>query len=177
MPAHNVLMDTELNAYSNTYLNTVVEARAESRAKALASMDRKADKYAKELAAEAELQAALLSTKTLAHDGIVLPLTSVCSNQSLRRDESVVGDLPHRRRLRGARSARRCWPLGMELSPSVGDAGSYGLRTIVTLSNGTQLWYCHQSTAVVKVGDHVVAGQPIGAVGATGNTNGTPPAS
>lgn len=55
---------------------------------------------------------------------------------------------------------------------SVGDAGAYGLRTIITLPNGTELWYCHQSVAKVHPGERVRAGQVLGAVGSTGNTTG-----
>jgi murein DD-endopeptidase MepM/ murein hydrolase activator NlpD len=53
-----------------------------------------------------------------------------------------------------------------------GSAGAYGNRTIMTLTDGTELWYCHQSSIGVTVGQKVVAGQTIGAVGATGNTTG-----
>ena len=51
-------------------------------------------------------------------------------------------------------------------------AGAYGNRTIETLPDGTELWYCHQSAFGVKPGEKVSAGQPIGAVGATGNVTG-----
>jgi len=54
----------------------------------------------------------------------------------------------------------------------VGSAGAYGNRTIMTLPDGTELWYCHQSAFAVTVGQKVVAGQVIGAVGSTGNTTG-----
>jgi murein DD-endopeptidase MepM/ murein hydrolase activator NlpD len=54
----------------------------------------------------------------------------------------------------------------------VGDAGAYGNRTIVTLEDGTETWYCHQSAYAVSVGQKVRAGEVIGAVGATGNTTG-----
>jgi murein DD-endopeptidase MepM/ murein hydrolase activator NlpD len=51
-------------------------------------------------------------------------------------------------------------------------AGAYGNRTIVTLEDGTEIWYCHQSAFGSKVGDQVVGGQPIGFVGTTGNSTG-----
>jgi murein DD-endopeptidase MepM/ murein hydrolase activator NlpD len=53
-----------------------------------------------------------------------------------------------------------------------GDAGAYGNRTILTLDDGTELWFCHQSTIGVQPGDKVTAGQQIGTVGATGNVTG-----
>ena len=54
-----------------------------------------------------------------------------------------------------------------------GWAGSYGNRTIVSLPGGGEVWYCHQSAVLVRPGQRVAAGQPIGAVGATGNVTGS----
>jgi murein DD-endopeptidase MepM/ murein hydrolase activator NlpD len=53
-----------------------------------------------------------------------------------------------------------------------GWAGSYGYRTILTLEDGTELWYCHQSSINVSVGQKVTTGEVIGRVGATGNVTG-----
>ena len=54
----------------------------------------------------------------------------------------------------------------------VGYDGAYGNKTVIRLEDGTELWYCHQSSQSVSVGDHVSAGDVIGAVGSTGNTTG-----
>ncbi|QCX28329.1 M23 family metallopeptidase [Nocardioides jishulii] len=54
----------------------------------------------------------------------------------------------------------------------VGSAGSYGYRTILTLEDGTEVWYCHQSSYNVSVGDKVSGGDVIGALGSTGNSTG-----
>ena len=54
----------------------------------------------------------------------------------------------------------------------VGWAGAYGNRTEMQLKDGTVLWYCHQTSIAVKVGEQVVGGQVIGYVGSTGNTTG-----
>jgi murein DD-endopeptidase MepM/ murein hydrolase activator NlpD len=54
---------------------------------------------------------------------------------------------------------------------SAGWAGSYGYRIIETLDDGTELWYCHQSSMIVTSGK-VTTGQTIGRVGATGNVTG-----
>jgi murein DD-endopeptidase MepM/ murein hydrolase activator NlpD len=51
---------------------------------------------------------------------------------------------------------------------SAGWAGSYGYRVVLTLDDGTELWYCHLSTMVVTSGQ-VTTGDTIGRVGATGN--------
>ena len=51
-------------------------------------------------------------------------------------------------------------------------AGPYGLRTVLTLPDGTDVWYCHQSLALVSPGESVEIGELVGAVGSTGNTTG-----
>jgi murein DD-endopeptidase MepM/ murein hydrolase activator NlpD len=55
----------------------------------------------------------------------------------------------------------------------IGYDGSYGNKTIVTLDDGTELWYCHQSAQYVSEGDTVTANEVIGAVGATGHVTGS----
>ncbi len=50
--------------------------------------------------------------------------------------------------------------------------GSYGNKTVVTLADGTEVWYCHQTTVEVSLGDTVAPGQEIGTVGSTGNSTG-----
>ena len=50
--------------------------------------------------------------------------------------------------------------------------GSYGYKTVVTLANGTELWYCHQTSLAVGVGTPVSPGEVIGYVGTTGNVTG-----
>jgi murein DD-endopeptidase MepM/ murein hydrolase activator NlpD len=53
-----------------------------------------------------------------------------------------------------------------------GWSGSYGYRTVLTLEDGTEIWYCHQSSINVSVGQKVATGDVIGRVGATGNVTG-----
>lgn len=55
---------------------------------------------------------------------------------------------------------------------SAGYEGSYGNRTVITLTDGTKIAYCHQSSFEVKAGERVEPGQPIGYTGATGNVTG-----
>jgi murein DD-endopeptidase MepM/ murein hydrolase activator NlpD len=54
----------------------------------------------------------------------------------------------------------------------VGYSGAYGNRTIETLPDGTELWYCHQNQFGTSVGAIVKPGQVIGYVGSTGNVTG-----
>ncbi|MFE5258001.1 M23 family metallopeptidase [Streptomyces coelicoflavus] len=55
---------------------------------------------------------------------------------------------------------------------SAGWDGSYGYKTVLTLDDGTELWYAHQSSINVSVGQKVTTGDVIGRVGATGNVTG-----
>jgi murein DD-endopeptidase MepM/ murein hydrolase activator NlpD len=56
---------------------------------------------------------------------------------------------------------------------SAGYDGSYGNKTVVTLEDGTEIWYCHQSSFGVSEGDEVRAGEVLGYVGSTGNVTGS----
>ncbi|MDX6276766.1 MAG: hypothetical protein QOJ72_894 [Nocardioidaceae bacterium] len=55
---------------------------------------------------------------------------------------------------------------------STGYEGAFGNRTIITLLDGTDIWYCHQSRFAVKPGQKVGPGQVIGYTGSTGNVTG-----
>ena len=55
---------------------------------------------------------------------------------------------------------------------SAGYDGSYGYKTVLTLDDGTEIWYAHQSSISVSVGQKVNTGDVIGRVGATGNVTG-----
>lgn len=56
---------------------------------------------------------------------------------------------------------------------SVGWAGAYGNRVVLTHPDGTETWYCHLSRTDVRVGAQVATGAVIAAVGATGNVTGS----
>ncbi|HYO39917.1 MAG TPA: M23 family metallopeptidase [Nocardioidaceae bacterium] len=51
-------------------------------------------------------------------------------------------------------------------------AGAYGNRTRMRLADGTEVWYCHQTSTAVSVGQQVAGGEVIGTVGSTGNSTG-----
>ncbi|MER5716752.1 M23 family metallopeptidase [Streptomyces sp. NPDC002132] len=55
---------------------------------------------------------------------------------------------------------------------SAGWDGSYGYKTELTLDDGTEIWFAHQSSISVSVGQKVTTGEVIGRVGATGNVTG-----
>jgi hypothetical protein len=50
--------------------------------------------------------------------------------------------------------------------------GAYGNKTVETLPDGTEIWYCHQSTIGVTIGEKVIQSDQIGTVGSTGNVTG-----
>jgi murein DD-endopeptidase MepM/ murein hydrolase activator NlpD len=50
--------------------------------------------------------------------------------------------------------------------------GAYGNKTVETLPDGTEIWYCHQSSIGVSVGDKVIQSEQIGTLGSTGHTTG-----
>ena len=50
--------------------------------------------------------------------------------------------------------------------------GSYGNKTVVRLKDGTELWFCHQTSMAVFVGQKLRAGEVLGYVGSTGNVTG-----
>ncbi len=56
---------------------------------------------------------------------------------------------------------------------ATGYDGAYGNKTVVTLDDGTEIWFCHQTSIYVSVGDRVNGGEVIGTVGATGNVTGS----
>ncbi|MFI6640213.1 M23 family metallopeptidase [Streptomyces sp. NPDC050504] len=72
-------------------------------------------------------------------------------------------------------AAPRGTPLKAVHSATVKSAGwhnSYGYLTVLELEDGTEVWYAHQSSISVSVGQKVSTGQVIGNVGASGNVTG-----
>lgn len=56
---------------------------------------------------------------------------------------------------------------------STGYDGAYGNKTVLTLEDGTEVWFAHQTSILVSVGDTVAPGDVIGSVGSTGNSTGS----
>lgn len=50
--------------------------------------------------------------------------------------------------------------------------GAFGYKTVQTLPDGTEIWYCHQADIGVRVGQKIVQGTQIGRVGSSGNSTG-----
>lgn len=51
--------------------------------------------------------------------------------------------------------------------------GAYGNKTVLTLDDGTEIWFAHQTSIYVSVGQQVRGGEVIGTVGSTGNSTGS----
>ncbi|UAL28718.1 M23 family metallopeptidase [Nocardioides rotundus] len=131
------------------------EAQAKQRNAALAQFAKQAEQQAQEIAA----------------NKWVLPLT----NYRLTATFGQSGSLWSRDHTGLDFAAPSGTPLRAVTNATVteaGYAGAYGNRTILTLEDGTELWYCHQTSISVSPGDTVSAGEVIGTVGATGNVTG-----
>ena len=63
--------------------------------------------------------------------------------------------------------------IGPGVVVSAGWDGSYGYKTVVELPDGSVLWYCHQDSVSVSVGEQLVTGQVLGYVGSSGNVTGS----
>jgi len=72
-------------------------------------------------------------------------------------------------------AAREGTPVVAALDGTVkraGPAGTYGNLVVIEHPDGSETRYAHLSTISVKPGQHLVAGQPLGAVGTTGRSTG-----
>lgn len=50
--------------------------------------------------------------------------------------------------------------------------GAYGYKTVVSLPDGGEVWYCHQDQSSVSTGQRLSAGEVLGYVGTSGNVTG-----
>ena len=138
-------------------LQAAAEAQAEERNAALAQLAASAEKHADEIAANAW---------HLPIAGGVYHLTSGFGESSSLWANTHTGlDF-------AAPSGTPILSVANGVVTSTEYAGSYGNRTIVTLEDGTEIWYCHQTSFGVSPGDDVRGGQTIGTVGSTGNSTG-----
>lgn len=141
------------------------------RAQALADLNRRADARDRAIAGEKAVLARYGYVGDPDAVERVLPLESY----SMSAEFGLTG--PHWESTHGGQdfSANSGEPLVAVADATVtevGDAGAYGLRTVLTLADGTEVWYCHQTTATVTVGETVEVAETIGTVGSTGNSTG-----
>ena len=133
------------------------EAKAEQRNAALAQFAKQAEAQAEEARAQPVGAADRAGCRLTAEFG----------------EYGLWAQLPHRPRLQRLRRATPIKAIANGVVTSAGYDGSYGNKTVVTLEDGTEIWYCHQSAFGVSEGDEVRAGEVIGYVGSTGNVTGS----
>ncbi|MDT0494965.1 M23 family metallopeptidase [Kitasatospora albolonga] len=138
---------------------------AEAEAKAKAAAEKKAAEEAAAKKAEEERLAKLRASYTLPASGYTITSTYGQSGAMWSSGQHTGTDFA------GAAGS----PLKAVHSgtiTSAGWSGSYGYRTILQLEDGTEIWYAHQSSIDVTVGQKVSTGDTIGRMGATGNVTG-----
>ena len=147
--------DAQADAAGTEQLQAAADASAEVRAGALTKLAAKAEVRAKEIAKDLwvyPLDAVYLTARfgqyglwSSYHTGLDFNGNSGDEIQSIANGEVI----------------------------SASYDGSYGNKTVVRLEDGTEIWYCHQNTFEVSVGDTVTAGEVIGTVGSTGHVTGS----
>ncbi|WP_432009504.1 M23 family metallopeptidase [Streptomyces bacillaris] len=138
---------------------------AEAKAKAKAAAEKKAAEEAAAKKAEEERLAKLRDSYTLPASGYTITSTYGQSGAMWSSGQHTGTDFA------GAAGS----PLKAVHSgtiTSAGWSGSYGYRTVLQLEDGTEIWYAHQSSIDVSVGQKVSTGDTIGRMGATGNVTG-----
>lgn len=180
----NAADDAEREAAAKAATEAAGQAAAERKAdeeaqrKAAAEAERKAAEEAKRKAAEAEAerQAAEAARKAEAERraklaaSYALPLTSY----TLTSTFGEAGDMWSANHTGQDFAAPTGTPVKAVHGGTIteaGWAGSYGYRIVLTLDDGTEVWYCHLSS-MVRTSGAVSTGETIGRVGATGNVTG-----
>ncbi|MFG2579620.1 M23 family metallopeptidase [Streptomyces malaysiensis] len=141
-------------------------AKRKAKAEAAAAAKRAAEQRAKEAAekkAAAERQARLAAAYTLPVGSYTLTASfgqagDIWSADHTGQDFAAPTGTPVKA-VHGGTITQAGW------------AGSYGYRIVLTLDDGTELWFCHLSSMVVTSGK-VSTGDVIARVGATGNVTG-----
>lgn len=142
------------------------EAQAKQRNAALAQLGKKAEAQAARIARKAEARAA-----KIARDAWVLPLESYTKSAGFGASSYLWSAL-HTGQDLAAPSGTPIRSVANGIVTEVAYDGSYGNKTVVTLEDGTEIWYCHQTSFLVNAGDTVRGGETIGTVGSTGNSTG-----
>ncbi|MCW2839934.1 MAG: peptidase [Aeromicrobium sp.] len=150
-------------SFDRAALGRQVSMQAEQRARALAESDREITARASDLDQEQE-------QKRL--NQWVLPVAGYRLTARFGQQSSLWSSGMHTGLDFAGPSGTKIVAVAAGAVTSAGYSGSYGNRTIITLADGTEIWYCHQSQIVVQVGDDVLPGQLTGYTGATGNVTG-----
>ncbi|MFD3453753.1 M23 family metallopeptidase [Streptomyces sp. NPDC058691] len=158
------------NAADEAARSAAQQQAAAKAAKAAAAQQVREEAAAKKkAAAEAAKKAEAARLAELAKS-YMLPLTSYTLTASFGQSSSLWANT-HTGQDFAAPTGTPAKAIHSGTITEAGWAGSYGYRIILTLDDGTQLWYCHLSSMLVTSGK-VSTGDTIGRVGATGNVTG-----
>ena len=149
----------------------VLDKMLSQRAAALAAIDRRADARDRQLLGRQAVLARFGYHGDPEAARVVLPLASYSVSAAF----GLTGPLweaEHGGQDFGAVSGEPLVAVSAGTVTEVGDAGPYGLRTILTLDDGTEVWYCHQTATSVAEGQRVEVAEQVGLVGSTGNSVG-----
>ncbi|MEU0132249.1 MULTISPECIES: M23 family metallopeptidase [unclassified Streptomyces] len=140
-------------------------AKQQSAAEAKAAAKKKAAEEAAEKKAEAERLAKLAAS-------YAIPTSSYTITSTFGQSGSMWSSGHHTGLDFAAPTGTPVKAVHSGTVKSAGWSGSYGYRTVLELDDGTEVWYCHQSSMDVTAGQKVSTGDTIGRVGATGNVTG-----
>lgn len=149
----------------------VLAKRVRERQQSLAALYRRADAHDRALLGRKALLATYGWTGDPDEVRAVLPLASY----GLSAGFGVTGPLweaEHGGQDFGASMGDPTVAVAPGVVAEVAWAGPYGLRTILELPDGTEVWYCHLADVSVYAGQQVDIAEPIGTVGSTGNSTG-----
>ncbi|MCX4584344.1 M23 family metallopeptidase [Streptomyces sp. NBC_01481] len=160
------------------------DAEAKAAAEKLAAEKAAAEAKAQQTAAEAEAEAAKLAAEKAAAEkaeaerlaklaaSYALPTSSYTITSTFGEAGSMWSSGYHTGLDFAAPTGTPLKAVHSGTVKSAGWSGSYGYRTVLELEDGTEIWYAHQSSISVSVGQKVTTGETIGRVGATGNVTG-----
>lgn len=151
--------------------DVALERQVHERELALTAMFDAAERYAKVEGVRSDRLAALGYTGNLPDLEMVLPI----NDYRLSAGFGLTGPLwesTHTGVDFGAATGTDLVAVADGTITEVAYAGPYGIRTILTLKDGTDIWYNHQLAPLVYQGQTIEIGEPIGLVGSTGNVTG-----
>jgi murein DD-endopeptidase MepM/ murein hydrolase activator NlpD len=178
-----VVASNALNGVSGTSRNSQLAERREavsrdsSRAEAAEAADEKAVDEAEEKADQRAQALAKVSQKADQQEKKIelnrwtLPVTSYSISASFGQSSGLWSN-GHTGLDFNTSSGAPIYSIANGTVTETGYDGAYGNKTVVTLDDGTEIWYAHQTSYTVTVGDFVRSGQLIGYVGSTGNVTG-----
>lgn len=168
-PAASAAPETVVREDGRVVRAVALERRVEARQHLLSALNRRADARERSLLGRARLLATYGWHGAPGAASAVLPLATY----HLSAGFGLTGPLweaEHGGQDFGAGLGEPIVAVAAGTVTEVAYAGPYGLRTVVTLPDGTEVWYCHQSEVSVVAGQRVDLAEEIGRVGSTGNS-------